>query len=151
MWRREKSLRRPRIKTPSPSPQPSTTHTRAPARLSIYGSTTVLLLNVGLFFSFLILYTVGRIPWTGDQPVARPLPAHRTKQTQNKRRQTSMSYVGSEPTMPTFEGVKIFYAFDRAHSYTHTHAHTHTYIYIYIYVMETRNVFCKAGTPFWNT
>jgi hypothetical protein len=41
-------------------------------------------------FSFLILYTVGRTPWTGDQPVARPLPIHRTTQTQNKRTQTSM-------------------------------------------------------------
>jgi hypothetical protein len=36
------------------------------------------------------LYTVGRTPWTGDQPVARPLPAHRTAQTQNKGTQTSM-------------------------------------------------------------
>jgi hypothetical protein len=35
-------------------------------------------------FSFLILYTVGRTPWTGDQPVARPLPTHTTTQTQNK-------------------------------------------------------------------
>jgi hypothetical protein len=26
------------------------------------------------FFHFLDLYTVGRTPWTGDQPVARPLP-----------------------------------------------------------------------------
>jgi hypothetical protein len=26
------------------------------------------------FFSFLILFTVGRTPWTGDQLVARPLP-----------------------------------------------------------------------------
>jgi hypothetical protein len=33
--------------------------------------------DLGHFFSFLILYTVGRTPWTGDQPVARPLPAHR--------------------------------------------------------------------------
>jgi hypothetical protein len=40
------------------------------------------------FFSFFILYTVRRtIPWTGDQPVARPLPTHRTTQTQNKRTQ----------------------------------------------------------------
>jgi hypothetical protein len=38
------------------------------------------------FFSFLIFYTVGRIPWTEDPPVARPLPAHRTAQTQNKHR-----------------------------------------------------------------
>jgi hypothetical protein len=41
-------------------------------------------------FSFLFLYTVGRTPWTRNQPVARPLPTHRTKQTQNKRKQTSM-------------------------------------------------------------
>jgi hypothetical protein len=36
-------------------------------------------------FSFLILYTVGTTPWTGNQPVASPLPAHRTTQIQNKR------------------------------------------------------------------
>jgi hypothetical protein len=35
------------------------------------------LLGLGRFFSFLILYTVGRTPWTGDQSVARPLPIHR--------------------------------------------------------------------------
>jgi hypothetical protein len=28
------------------------------------------LLVLGRFFSFLILYTSGRSPWTGDQPVA---------------------------------------------------------------------------------
>jgi hypothetical protein len=50
-----------------------------------YGSTAVL--DPGRFFSFLILYTVGRTPWTGDQPIARPLPTHRTTQTQNKRTQ----------------------------------------------------------------
>jgi hypothetical protein len=33
--------------------------------------------------------TEGRAPWTSDQPVARPLPIHRTTQTQNKRKQTS--------------------------------------------------------------
>jgi hypothetical protein len=43
-------------------------------------------LDLGLFSSFLILYTVGRTPWTGDQLVARPLPTRRTTQTQNKRR-----------------------------------------------------------------
>jgi hypothetical protein len=42
------------------------------------------LLGFGRFFSILILYRVGRTPWTGEQPVARPLPAHRTTQTQNK-------------------------------------------------------------------
>jgi hypothetical protein len=30
-------------------------------------------------------FTVGRTPWTSDQLVARPLPKHRTTQTQNKR------------------------------------------------------------------
>jgi hypothetical protein len=45
---------------------------------------------VGHFFSFLILYTVGKTPWTGDQPIARPLPTHRTTQRKHKRRQTSM-------------------------------------------------------------
>jgi hypothetical protein len=31
-----------------------------------------------------LFYTDGRTPWTSDQPVARPLPTHRTAQTQNK-------------------------------------------------------------------
>jgi hypothetical protein len=40
------------------------------------------LLGSGLFFGFVIFfYTVGRTPRTGDQPVARPLPIHRTTQT----------------------------------------------------------------------
>jgi hypothetical protein len=46
--------------------------------LSVYSP----LLDLGQFFSFLILYTVGGTPWTGNQPVARPLPTHRTTQTQ---------------------------------------------------------------------
>jgi hypothetical protein len=32
---------------------------------------------LGRFFIFLILYTVDRTPWTGDQPFARSLPTHR--------------------------------------------------------------------------
>jgi hypothetical protein len=32
-----------------------------------------------------LFYTDGRTRWTSDQPVARPLPKHRTTQTQNKR------------------------------------------------------------------
>jgi hypothetical protein len=47
------------------------------------------LLNLGRIFSFLILYTIDRTPWTSDQPVARPLCTHRTTQTQNKRTQIS--------------------------------------------------------------
>jgi hypothetical protein len=41
-------------------------------------------LDLCRFFSFLFPYTVGRTPWTGDQPVARPLPTHMTTETQNK-------------------------------------------------------------------
>jgi hypothetical protein len=50
----------------------------------------------------------------GDQPVARPLPAHTTAQTQNKRTQTSMPQVGLEPTIPVFERAKTILALDRA-------------------------------------
>jgi hypothetical protein len=35
-------------------------------------------------------YTDGRTPWTSDQPVARPLPTHRTTQIQNKRTHTDI-------------------------------------------------------------
>jgi hypothetical protein len=36
------------------------------------------------FFTFMIIFTDDRIPWMGDQLAARPLPKHRTTQTQNK-------------------------------------------------------------------
>jgi hypothetical protein len=49
-------------------------------KASIYGSKA--LVDLGRFFTFLIPYAVGRAPWTGDQPVARPLPTHRTTQTE---------------------------------------------------------------------
>jgi hypothetical protein len=65
-------------------------------------------------FSLFILYTVGRILWTGDQSVARPLPTHRTTQAQNKRTQTSMPRVGFEPTTPVFERAKTVHALDLA-------------------------------------
>jgi hypothetical protein len=47
--------------------------------LFLFGSTA--LEDLSSFFSFLILYTVGRTPWTGDQPVATLLPTHRTTHT----------------------------------------------------------------------
>jgi hypothetical protein len=84
--------------------------------LSIYLWLYSPLLGLGRFFSFLILYTVGRTPWTGDQPVARPLPIHRTTQKQNKLTQTSMSWVGFEPTIPLFERAKTVHALDSAAS-----------------------------------
>jgi hypothetical protein len=39
----------------------------------------------GLLFSSLIIFHSGRTAWASDQLVARPLPKHRTTQTQNKR------------------------------------------------------------------
>jgi hypothetical protein len=59
---------------------------------------------LAVFFSFLAIYTVGRTPWTEDQPVARPLPTHGTTQTQNKRTQTSISWVGFELTIQCSSG-----------------------------------------------
>jgi hypothetical protein len=64
-------------------------------------------------FSFLIFYAVSRTPWTGDQPVAKPLPAHTEQHKQNKRTQTSMAPVGLEPMIPVFERPKTVYAFSR--------------------------------------
>jgi hypothetical protein len=55
-------------------------------------------------------YTDGRTPWTGDQPVARPLHTHRTIQTQNTRTQTSMPRVGFELTIPAVERAKTVHA-----------------------------------------
>jgi hypothetical protein len=66
-------------------------------------------MNFGLSISFLILYTVGRTPWTGEQPVARPLPTHKTTRTQK-----SMPRVGFEPTIPVFERAKTVHALDCA-------------------------------------
>jgi hypothetical protein len=67
------------------------------------------LFDLGSFFRFLTFYTVGRAPWTGDQPVARPLSTHRTTQTQ-----TSMPRVGFESTTPAFERTKAGHGLDCA-------------------------------------
>jgi hypothetical protein len=66
------------------------------------------------FFNFLILYTVGRTPLTGNQHVARPLPIHRTTQTQNKRIKTSMPRVGFDPTTLVLDRAKTVHALDGA-------------------------------------
>jgi hypothetical protein len=44
--------------------------------LSIYVSMTRSPCGPWPLFQFLNPYTVGRTPWKGDQPVARPLPTH---------------------------------------------------------------------------
>jgi hypothetical protein len=81
--------------------------------LCIYLSVYIHLLNLGLFFSFLVPYTFCRIPWTWDEPVARPLLVHTITQTQNKRTQTSMFRVGFEHKITVFERTKKVHALDR--------------------------------------
>jgi hypothetical protein len=88
--------------------------------LFIYGSAA--LVDFGCFFSFLILYTVRRTSWMGDQPVKRPLPPHSTAQAQNKRTQTSTPQVGFKPTIPLFERAKTLYVLRwRGHCDRHLH------------------------------
>jgi hypothetical protein len=82
--------------------------------LSIYLWLYSPLLDLGRFFSFLTLYRVGRTPWTGEQPVARPLPTRKTTRIENKHTQTFMPLVGFELTIPAFEREKALYALDRA-------------------------------------
>jgi hypothetical protein len=71
-------------------------------------------LSLGRFFSFLMIYPVGRTPWSEDQLVSRPLPAQRTAQTQNKRTQISMPQGEFEPTIAVFKRAKTVHVFDRA-------------------------------------
>jgi hypothetical protein len=40
-------------------------------------------MSLGLSFSLPILYTDGKTPWTGDQPIAMPLLIHRTTHADN--------------------------------------------------------------------
>jgi hypothetical protein len=49
----------------------------------------------------------------GDQPVVRPLPAHR-RHTQNKRTQTSMPRLGFEHMTQVFKRAKTVVDLDRA-------------------------------------
>jgi hypothetical protein len=82
--------------------------------------------NVLFHFSFLILrQSVGLLGplWTGDQPIARPLPT----QTQNKGRHTSMPWVGFEPMIPKFERAKKVHALDAQQLWS-TEFHLRTFI-----------------------
>jgi hypothetical protein len=78
--------------------------------LSIYQSVYLWLysslLGLGLFQFIDLFYSVGRTPWTGDQSIARPLAAHRTAHKHKINTQTSMTWVGFEPTTPGLEWAK---------------------------------------------
>jgi hypothetical protein len=56
----------------------------------------------------------------GDEPVARPLPTHRTTQTQNKRTQTSTPQFALEHTIPGSERAKRVHGLDREATVTET-------------------------------
>jgi hypothetical protein len=47
-------------------------------------SSSLPLWSIGMISQIHYYFTDGRTPWTGDQLVTRPLPKHRTTQTQNK-------------------------------------------------------------------
>jgi hypothetical protein len=57
------------------------------------------------FWTYESIWTVGRTPWTGDQPDARPL-ATQDNTRQKKRGHTSMPRAGFEPAIPMFERPK---------------------------------------------
>jgi hypothetical protein len=69
--------------------------------------------SLKLFISlqFLNLYTNGRTPWTGISP-SQGRNRHRTTQTQNKLRLTSMPRVGLESTTPVLQRANTFYSLD---------------------------------------
>jgi hypothetical protein len=96
------------------------------------------------FFSFLILYTVGRTSWTEDQAVARPLPTRRTTQTQNKQAQTSMPQVGLEPTIPVLEKAKTVHALGRAATVIGSQHFTAVIFYIPVASLGLRGKFTQS-------
>jgi hypothetical protein len=67
--------------------------------------------NASFHFSFVILQTVSKTPWTSDHPVARPLP---TQDNRINVVKTSVPRVGLEATTPAFERAKTVHTADRA-------------------------------------
>jgi hypothetical protein len=69
----------------------------------------------GPLFQFLDLFiqSVELLGWGSARRKATTY-THRTAQTHNKRKQTSMPLVGFEPTIPVFERANTVHALDRA-------------------------------------
>jgi hypothetical protein len=68
-------------------------------KVSLFNGSTDFCWALADFFNFVILYTVGRTPWTGGSACRkRPLPTHRI---QNKRTQIFITRVGFEPRAQT--------------------------------------------------
>jgi hypothetical protein len=64
-----------------------------------------------IFWNLWIYWTVGRTPWTGDRPDARPLPTHRTTQGRKTRAHIHASS-GIRTQIPVFERPKTVRASD---------------------------------------
>jgi hypothetical protein len=72
---------------------------KRPLNKSISISMALQLFRPWLLFQFLNLYRVGRTPWTGDQPVARPLPTHRTTKNRiNAHRHPCLEWDSNPPS-----------------------------------------------------
>jgi hypothetical protein len=64
-----------------------------------------------------LFYTDGRTPWTNDQLVARTLTwTQDNTNTEQTHTQTSIAWVGFEPTIPVFERAKTVLALGREHT-----------------------------------
>jgi hypothetical protein len=76
-----------------------------------------------------------------DQTVARPLPKHRTTQTQKNAHthETSMPWVGFELTIPASERAKTVHASDRSATVTGTSENRQRYI------IELKRLRCIGG------
>jgi hypothetical protein len=77
------------------------------AREGIFDGPTALLMSLGLCFSLPNLYTVGKTPCMGDQPVSRPLLQHRATRTKNELE------LGSNPRPKFSSARRQFIALDR--------------------------------------
>jgi hypothetical protein len=66
-----------------------------------------------LCYSSLIMYTIARTHWVGDQLAVRPLPTQDNANTEWTQTNI-MLRVGFEPTTPVFERAKTFHAVDPA-------------------------------------
>jgi hypothetical protein len=71
------------------------------------------LLDLGRFFSFKILYTVGRPPWRGISP-SQGLYLHIEHQTQNKHTQDIHALIGIRTQVPALERMNTVYVLDHA-------------------------------------
>jgi hypothetical protein len=70
-------------------------------------------LDLSRFFSSLAFYTDGRTPWTGDQPVARPIPANNNTNTINAQNTDIHVLSGIRTHDPSVRAGEEVYALDR--------------------------------------